>query len=139
MGVLSNLFGGKKAKDDLLDKDNGLLTKAGGWIGSFQYTPEEKAKADKETREWGLRALSALEPFKVVQRILAFSIIGLWFFGGINVIIAVWIRAIWPNIDAVTPLLKFILSDYVLWPALAVTSLYFTGGVVNSFTNKSTK
>jgi hypothetical protein len=132
MGIFSNLFGGKKAKDDLLDKDNGLLVKTGGWIGSFQYTAEEKAKADQQTREWGLRQLEALAPFKVVQRILAFTIIGTWCIGALNVFVAIWLKAV-TGIDAVDPIMEFVLSDYVFWPTLAVTSLYFTGGVVSSF------
>ena len=33
-----------KAVDDVLDKDNGLLVKAGGWINDLQYTDAEKSK-----------------------------------------------------------------------------------------------
>jgi hypothetical protein len=51
MGWLSNLFGGKKAVDNILDKDNGLLTQVGGWIGNMNFTEEEKAKAKDKLNE----------------------------------------------------------------------------------------
>jgi len=34
----------ERIAEDILDKDNGLLTQIGGWIGNMNYTPEEKAK-----------------------------------------------------------------------------------------------
>jgi len=33
-----------KAADDILDKDNGLLVRAGGWVNDLQYTEAEKAR-----------------------------------------------------------------------------------------------
>jgi len=44
MGWFSNLFS-NKAVDNVLDKDNGLLTQAGEWIGNLSYTDEEKAES----------------------------------------------------------------------------------------------
>lgn len=134
---MGKLIGTEKAVDNILDKDNGHLAKVGGWIGSFNYTDEEKAEADAQTREWGIRQLDALAPFKVVQRILAFSTSAFWVFVGLNCVAALWVEALWPEIKIADRMLKFAFSDYVLWPVLAVFSLYFTGGVVNSIKNKS--
>ena len=36
--------GSEKIAENILDKDNGLLTQVGGWIGNMNYTAEEKAK-----------------------------------------------------------------------------------------------
>ncbi|MGH1374436.1 MAG: hypothetical protein ACRBBW_20535 [Cellvibrionaceae bacterium] len=33
-----------KTLDDFTDKDNGLLTQVGGWIGGLQYTNQEQAE-----------------------------------------------------------------------------------------------
>jgi len=44
MGWFTNLFS-SKAVDNVLDKDNGLLTQAGEWIGNLSYTDEEKAES----------------------------------------------------------------------------------------------
>lgn len=34
----------EKVAENILDKDNGLLTQVGGWIGNMNYTDEEKAE-----------------------------------------------------------------------------------------------
>ena len=33
-----------KAADDILDKDNGLVVRAGGWLNDLQYTEAERAR-----------------------------------------------------------------------------------------------
>jgi len=132
MGWLGNLIGTDKAVNNILDKDNGLLSQVGGWIGNMSYTDEEKAKANAVTREWGIRHLEALAPFKVVQRILAFAVMSMWLVVGLNVLAAIWVDSVYGT-NVKDDMLKFAMSDYVFWPALAVLSLYFTGGVVESF------
>jgi hypothetical protein len=129
MSVFRRLFGTEKAINDLTDKDNGLLVKAGSWVGGLNYTEEERAEAVAEVREWGLRQLEALEPFKIVQRILAFAVAAVWALVTINVVVAIWVEA-YSDREIVEPMLEFALSAYVLWPVLAVLSLYFTGGVL---------
>ena len=95
-------------------------------VDSAIYTPQEKA-------EKKLQLLEALAPFKVVQRILAFAAALHWLFAGLNVIVAIWIKALTDgSVDVVEPLSTYALSDYVLWPTMAVFALYFTGGVLES-------
>lgn len=129
MGFIGRLFGTEKAIDNLT-KSDGLLAKAGSWVGGLNYTEEEKAEADKETREWGLRQLEALAPFKVVQRIIALTVSCSWAFLLFNIIVGIWVEAIWPHISVVDKLMALAFCDFVLWPILAVLSLYFTGGVM---------
>lgn len=141
-GMFGRLFGTDTAINNLVDKDNGLLVKAGTALGNLHYSDQEKAEDDGKTREWGIRQLEALAPFKVVQRILAFAVASFWIFVGVNCVIAIWVESItrhpvmfnnqqiWLSVDAATPLLQFAFSDYVFWPTLAVLSLYFTGGVL---------
>lgn len=140
--VAGRLLGTQKAVDNLLDSDKGLLVKAGSWVGKLNYTKEEQADGDLKTRDWGLRQLEALAPFKVVQRILAFTIAFIWAFIALNLVLAIWIKVytrelavfngqqVWLSIDAVTPLFELATSDYILWPTLVVFGLYFTGGVI---------
>ena len=40
-----NLFKSTKVVDDVFDKDKGLVTQVGNWIGGMNYTEEEKAEA----------------------------------------------------------------------------------------------
>lgn len=38
------IFGSSKTVDNLLDKDTGLVTQVGSWIGGQQFTDQEKAE-----------------------------------------------------------------------------------------------
>ena len=133
MGMIGRLFGTDKAVDNILDKDNGLLTQVGGWVGGLKHTEEEKAEDAQATRQWGLKQLEALEPFKVVQRILAFAAASLWIIVGLNVLLGIWFA----NPVTIQHLKEFAMSDYIFWPVISVFSLYFSGGVVNSLRKKS--
>jgi hypothetical protein len=135
--ALASLFSNNKAVDDVLDKDSGLLVKAGTWIGNLNYTEEEKAKMAFEFSKVANDRLKALEPFKVVQRILAFGITFFWIFVGMNVVGALWhdaIRECTVAADTCTPVAEdmfaFAASDYVFWPVISVLSLYFLGGAL---------
>lgn len=149
--MLGRLFGTQKSIDNILDKDNGLLTKAGSWVGGLNYTEEEKAEAQERTRAWGLQQLEALAPFKVVQRMLAFGTAAMWILVGINVVAAIWLDSLFPDIldaDGVVlesglhvsdRMMQFAMSDYIFWPVIAVFSLYYSGGVVDSLKRQLTK
>ena len=132
MSWIGNLFGTSKAVDNLVDKDNGLLVRAGTALGNLHYSDQEQAEGDERTREWGIRVLDALSPFKIVQRILACSTMFMWIFLGVNVVVAVWVKALHPEIDAVTSLMQFAMSDYVFWPTVAIFTLYTGGGTINA-------
>lgn len=41
---------GDKAVDNVLDKDDGIIVKAGGWINDLSYTDQEKAKDNEKLR-----------------------------------------------------------------------------------------
>jgi len=44
MSWFTNLFTSSKTVDNVMDKDNGLLSQVGGWVGNMQFTEEEQAK-----------------------------------------------------------------------------------------------
>ena len=127
MSWFGKLFGTEKAVDNLVDKDNGLLVRAGTALGNLHYSEQEKAENALLVREWGIRQLEALQPFKVVQRIIAFSVMFLWVFAALNYITMLWLEH--PKLDS---LLEFLMSDYVFWPTLSILSLYTGGGTINS-------
>jgi len=131
MSWIGKLFGTEKAVNSLVDKDNGLLVQAGSWIGGLSYTDEEKAENNLLVKNWGLKQLAALEPFKVVQRIIAFAVLFVCAFVAVNYVAMLWFKH-----DSAAELLTFALSDYVFWPTLAVLSLYCGGGTINSFVKK---
>ena len=130
MGWFGRLVGTDKAIDNLLDKDQGLLVRAGGWVDGLSYTDQEKAEDQHKTKQWGLMQLQALAPFKVVQRIIALSVMLFWIIVGINVLGAIWIEALYPGVKVKEAMISFAFSDYVFWPVLAVLGLYMSGGVL---------
>lgn len=61
MKWLSNLIGTPKVIDNVLDKDNGLLTQVGAWVGNSNFTPEEAAELNANiaagVREWAVATM----------------------------------------------------------------------------------
>ena len=47
MSILDWITGAPKLVDNVFDKDKGLLTQVGGWIGHQQFTDEERAIHNK--------------------------------------------------------------------------------------------
>lgn len=47
MGWFGSLFGTDKAINNVMDKDNGLLTQVGGWVGGMNFTDEERAEMNE--------------------------------------------------------------------------------------------
>jgi hypothetical protein len=48
MSFFSFLKAAPKLTDDVFDKEKGLLTQVGGWIGNSQYTAEEQAEMNRD-------------------------------------------------------------------------------------------
>ncbi len=126
MGIFSALFATDKAVDNILDKDKGLLTQVGNWVGGFNYTEEEKSEADAKTREWGLRQLEALAPFKVMQRIMVTIIMSVW---GLTCAMMLIFISLEPS-SAITNLLLFMQLPFVWIPVSGAVGLYLMGGVI---------
>ena len=76
--VLGKVFGTNNAVDNILDKEKGLLVRAGTWIGNLNLTPEEILENNLLGRNWGLKKLEALAPFKIMQRIMVTIIMVQW-------------------------------------------------------------
>lgn len=150
MSFWGRLLGTDKAIDNIMDKDNGLVVRAGRWVDELHHTEEEKSKAGMEIRKWGLAQLEALGPFKIVQRILAFNITFMWMFVAVNVVAALWYEELvaprqpegCPAGTVCEPhsiaqdMMTFAMSDYIFWPVLSLLSLYFLGGVTPSIFGK---
>jgi len=136
-GVLGNIFGSDKAVDNVLDKDKGLLVKAGTAIGNLHFSEQEKQQANLAVAQLSIDRLKALEPFKIVQRIIAFTVMFMAVFVGINVVGAIWYDGLRGCTEAantcipVSPAMReFAFSDFVFWPVTSVLTLYILGGVI---------
>ena len=51
MGWFGKLLGTDKVVNNVMDKDNGLLSQVGGWIGNMNFTDEERAKMNAKMVE----------------------------------------------------------------------------------------
>ena len=50
MSWIGRIFGTRKAMEDITDKDNGLLVRAGEALGNLHYSEQEKAIANQHPR-----------------------------------------------------------------------------------------
>lgn len=145
---------GEKAADNVLDKDNGLVTQFGGFVNNLHYSDAEKAENNQVVIKFGLERLKLLEPFKAVQRVLAGATLFFWIFVGVNLVASIWVYALTKEtittctpknvcttvitgIDARTDLMALAMSDYVFWPVICVFTLYCGGGVAKYFRRDS--
>lgn len=131
MGIFSKLFGTEKAVDNLLDKDTGLIAKAGASLDRLHFSDEEKADNNIVLKKLTLSQLATMEPFKVVQRILIFSICSMWVIVGLSVMVMIWMNH--PQLNA---MIDFGLSEYVWLPSLMAFGLYLGGGTIESYRKK---
>lgn len=156
MSWFNPLSWGEKASNNVLDKDTGLAVKFGGFINDLHYSEAEKAENNLTVIEFSLQRLKVLEPFKIVQRIIAFATLFMWIVVGVNVCVSIWVYAITKSttitctdenicttiitgIDARTDFMAFAMSDYVFWPVICVFTLYCGGGVARYFRKDSKK
>lgn len=123
--IVGKVFGTDKAVDNLLDKDKGLLVRAGGWINDMSYTDAEKAENSLIVRKFGIKQLEALEPFKVMQRIMVTIIVVQWAILFNAIVLAICLRAD----DILANLIEFSQSRYAWYPMGAAVTLYLLGGV----------
>ena len=136
---------GEKAAENVLDKEKGIAVQFGGFVNNLHYSDAEKANNNLTLTEFALKRLALLEPFKIVQRIIAACTLFLWLLVGINLCVAIWVHAVTKkitiidgvqvitSIDARTDFMALAMSDYVFWPVICVFTLYCGGGVARYF------
>lgn len=128
MSFLGDIFGTKKAVDNVMDKDNGLLAQAGAWIGNKDFTEEERAEMMAGFRQWSTEHLAGMSQFKVVQRIMVFTVCAGWLVLLLNLLAAMWLG----NDDVLEQLILFVQTKFAWAPIAAVFTLYTGGGTLES-------
>lgn len=121
---VKRLFGAGIDPKDLLDKDNGLLAQAGGWIGNMNFTEQERAeyaaKAADGVVEYVKMTLSENTTRSKTRRVIAISwILTELFFVTLTVVVwpmyKAWAEFIW----------KVATSDVMMWGTLSVLAFFF--------------
>lgn len=132
MGILGRLFGTDDAINNIVDKDNGLIAKAGGWIDRQQFTEEERAEHYKELSKLRFQLLDSLSQFKIVQRAIVFAVKSAWLLVLINYLLAIWLD----NQTVKLSLELLMTSNYMTIPLGGVCFLYLGGGTLESWKRK---
>ena len=124
IGKIKALFGGGKTQDDIFDKDNGLLTQAGNWLGGLQFTEQEKAEysaqAAKGVVDYITSTLDESTTRSNTRRVVAIT----WISFELS-LIGLAVLA-WPFSK---PYSEFVLSvafsDLMVWGTLSVLAFFF--------------
>ena len=124
MGFLDIFRTAPKAVDDILDKDNGLLTQVGGWVGNMNLTDEELIKHNIKTvadvQEFVRATLSESTDRSVTRR----SIAVLWIKSHLAVIMFGCIAAPW-NLELAQVYFNIATSGMMLSVTTAVSIFFF--------------
>jgi hypothetical protein len=79
MGWFSWFSSGPKVVDDVFDKDSGLLTQVGSWIGNQSFTQEEVAELNagiaKDVRAYAVATLDESTDRSKARRTIAVNVI----------------------------------------------------------------
>jgi VIT1/CCC1 family predicted Fe2+/Mn2+ transporter len=79
MSFFSFLKAAPKLTDNVFDKDKGLLTQVGSWIGNSQHTEEEKAEMSRDigkgVQAYAIATLQESTERSVTRRLIAVHII----------------------------------------------------------------
>ena len=96
-------------------------------INNAFYTDQERA--DRK-----VLLLDAFTPFKLIQRFLAAWIVSVFMIllllEVVLVVISIWFPSV---LEAVAIINSLVMIEMLGWGFVAVVSLYFTGGVINTF------
>ncbi len=118
MNWLSNIFG----SETLIDSGMSIVDNA-------FYTNEEKA-------DMKVKLLDAYRPFKLIQRVLATLVAALFAFVLLLLILLVVLSTWWPVLMVTAAKIAALeIVSMLGWSFMAVMSLYFTGGVISSFSS----
>lgn len=115
MKLTQRLFGTSKAVDAVIATGDKLF-----------YTDQEKA-------EYRIKFLEAVQPFKVVQRIMVGLIMGVWALICLMIMVGIVAHEFTEGrFDIVTPLMELIKSEVIWIPVSGAVGLYLGGGLLES-------
>jgi len=137
MSFLSFFKAAPKVVDDVLDKDNGLLTQFGGWIGNMNLTDEEvikyNAKTISDVQDFVKATLSESTERSKTRR----SIAVMWIKAHLSIILLCCIAAPW-DADLATYYLSLATSG-TMGGITGAISIFFYGSYGLARHNESKK
>ena len=124
-----------KVVDNLLDKDKGLLTQVGGWIGGMNYSEEEKAEANTATALATAEFVKATLSESTIRSKTRRSIAMMWLFVELFLVLLTCGTAFF-NIELAKFFWSVAMSDLMFWTTMAIISFFFGSYMITNATNK---
>lgn len=123
---------GEKVADNVLDKNDGLLTQVGGWIGGMNFTDQEQAEynmkvADKASEFVGL-TLSESTVRSKTRRAIAV----MWIKAQLALILLTAIAIPW-DIEVAKKYFELATSEVMMIGTFSIIVFFFGGYVLTSF------
>lgn len=114
----------EKNIDDILDKDNGLLTQVGGWIGNMNYTAEERAEMNKTMADGATKFVVDTLSENTVRSKARRDIAILWI--KFELLIIFMSAVIAPfNMEVAKFWLSLAFSELMFWGTMSVLAFFF--------------
>lgn len=107
MGLIKAAFGGKGAGKMLM------------------ATADEMHLSKEEKVKYGIEYLKAITPFKMIQRMIVFCVMGMWIVIGLSIVICIWLLLE----ERQKLFMEFAQTNFVWMPSMGVFTLYLMGGV----------
>lgn len=135
MGWFSNLFSSSKTVDDVFDKDSGLLSQAGAWIGNMQFTDEEQSEAKAELNKGVATFVASSLSENTVRSKTRRTIAKLWIC--VELFLVLLTCAIAPfNTELAKFYWSIATSELMFWGTMAIISFFFGSYMLNQRISK---
>jgi len=135
MAWYNPLSWGDKVVDNVLDKDDGLLTQVGGWIGGLQFTDEEQAQYKMKVADKAADFVGKTLDEKTERSVTRRSIAVLWIKTQLAMFLMCAICAPW-SMKLAEFYFKLATSDVMLWGTGSVIVFFFGGYVWGTHVNR---
>jgi len=132
MNLFSWFQSAPKAADDVLDKDNGLLVKAGGWFDRLSYTEEEQAESREKRldafNDWFKTTLSENTERSKNRRMVATD----WIRVQLFLVLLTAVSIFW-DVEKAQMVFDLATSKLMLWGTGSIIVFFFGGYVWGTY------
>ena len=123
-------FTSQKTVDNIMDKDNGLLTQVGGWIGNMNFTDEERAKMNKTMADGTAKFVVDTLSENTVRSKARRDIAVLWIKFELLLIFMIAIIAPF-NMEVAKFWLSLAFGELMFWGTMSVLAFFFGPYMLN--------
>ena len=125
-----NIFKSAKVVDDVFDKDKGLMTQVGNWIGGMNYTEEEKAEAVSDVNKGVAEFVKSSLAESTVRSITRRAIAVLWI--RVQLLFFIFSGVAAPfNLELAKFYLTIATADVMLFGTLSIIAFFFGSYMIN--------